>query len=762
MDKWVIRKGGPAKDGAKTLSEDTKAKTKKDETKDQKNKKNVKDEKQVKPSSEKEFKTPSRKTSKKKVKKVSKVKNEKEIENDKTNEHLSDENSEETSSDGDSIKSTKPKKSSKTKSTLVIVKTTTPIQQVKKVKPKAVKTTHFTPFSHDTTAKNKGSKFVPKGKGTFFGEDEFERKNFVLTGVYEELDRDEMKNFIQDFGGNVATSISGKTHVIVAGDDAGPSKLAKAQEKGLLVWSEDDVLNYAIKKLGITDTTIKSTSGTTENGGKDKGEVKILSVNNDNDIWTEKYRPQTIEDLVGNKTQVMKFKKWLESWKNVIPDRQAVLLAGSPGVGKTTTAKILARVMGYNAVEFNASDVRNKKSVSAELKKVLLNGQISRGETYKPALVIMDEVDGMSSGDRGGIAELVQFIKKTTSPIVCICNDVMDKKMQSLVNVCETINFVKITPNDLETRLSVILKNENIEVASEKIEEIAKKSHGDVRYAINVLQTFCKCGMSIGEKNEDVDYIEIIPTLITQYWKTSFNEKINLFFMDTFMVPFYLHDSLWRGQQLSHLGKALQSFCLGDIFQNCVMKTQNWKLMPTSGLFKLGITTFYGQTKNGAMKVMFPKTLGKVSKRKGNQTRVNLVTSKLPGRFLTNRSFAARPMMYIRNTIMRVMETDPKKAALIAQHFGIEKLVWDELVKIGTSLEKTELFKEVSTGKKAQFTRELKVLTTGIVSKGKKGKNTKNEDDDLGNPDIDLGEMSEDDYDYQDDAPEYIPDDEIF
>ncbi|EDR24154.1 hypothetical protein EDI_036680 [Entamoeba dispar SAW760] len=138
------------------------------------------------------------------------------------------------------------------------------------------------------------------------------------------------------------------------------------------------------------------------------------------------------------------------------------------------------------------------------------------------------------------------------------------------------------------------------------------------------------------------------------------------------------------------------------------------------------------------MKVMFPKTLGKISKRGGNQTRLLMLTNKTPGKFMDSRGYAAIPMMYIRNTIMRLMSTDVKQAVAVALKFGLEKEIWDEMVKIGISLEKVELFKSVSTANKTKFTKELKQATTPVIKETKgSSKKTKKESED------NLEEMSE-------------------
>lgn len=79
--------------------------------------------------------------------------------------------------------------------------------------------------------------------------------------------------------------------------------------------------------------------------------------------------------------------------------------------------------MSYRAIELNASDVRNKKSIAEPLKATSDNNSIGFRGVLTRCLLIMDEVDGMSAGDRGGISALIDIIKNSKIPVICIAND---------------------------------------------------------------------------------------------------------------------------------------------------------------------------------------------------------------------------------------------------------------------------------------------------------------------------------------------------
>lgn len=114
-----------------------------------------------------------------------------------------------------------------------------------------------------------------------------------------------------------------------------------------------------------------------------------------------------------------------------------------------------------------------------------------RDETvHRRQVLIMDEVDGMSAGDRGGMAELILLIKKTKIPIICICNDRASPKVRSLANYCLDLRFRRPDARQVLPRIMAIAEKEGLSIQPNALEELVTSTHADIRQILNLLSTY--------------------------------------------------------------------------------------------------------------------------------------------------------------------------------------------------------------------------------------------------------------------------------
>ena len=207
-------------------------------------------------------------------------------------------------------------------------------------------------------------------------------------------------------------------------------------------------------------------------------------------MWSEKYRPQKVKEMVGNEEARITFLEWLVNWKN---GSKPVLLVGPPGIGKTTLVKAAVKELGYDMVELNASDVRTKENLQSIIPPLLNNASV----LGRKVLLFLDEVDGISSrGDRGGFATLISLLKEPTVPIVMAANAEVGEQIKELKRVSTMIKFKRIPPRLLVLYLDHVLKSENAKLSVGDKIRLVIASSGDVRTLLNESQSLATAGFS--------------------------------------------------------------------------------------------------------------------------------------------------------------------------------------------------------------------------------------------------------------------------
>lgn len=367
----------------------------------------------------------------------------------------------------------------------------------------------------------------------------------VFTGVLPTLEREAAENIAKKYGARVTKSISGKTSLVVLGDEAGPSKVEKIKKLKIKCINEDgfkQLINGSPETGGSSDLAKKAMEKRLKDQEKMENEIKrqlkeqeqfeklekqkhqankantskqdpseyLLNVDDDSKLWTTKYAPKSLNDICGNKTLVARLQTWLSNWDSnykkdfKYPGKdgngifRAAMLSGPPGIGKTTTAHLVAKSLGYEVVEKNASDVRSKNQLNDNIKSLLggtsvnsyfehTKQELDNNKNLKKFVLIMDEVDGMSSGDRGGVGALTSFIRKTKTPIILICNERRIPKMRPFDRICLELSYRRPDARAVTPRLMAIAQKEKFKLDPSIIEQLTAISGGDLRLMINIL-----------------------------------------------------------------------------------------------------------------------------------------------------------------------------------------------------------------------------------------------------------------------------------
>jgi len=313
---------------------------------------------------------------------------------------------------------------------------------------------------------------------------------------------------------------------------------------------------------------------------------------------SEKYRPKKFSDIKGQDVAIDKLKAYVKSFNQGIAKKKAILLYGPAGTGKTTLAHVLASELSCEIFELNASDLRNR----AKLEEVMKPSTQQKSLFSKTGkIILVDEVDGVTSTEYGGIPELAILIERTKFPIVITCNDAWQNKFSLLRSKCEMVPVKEISYSITLLLLQNMAKSENRVVNEHILQEIAAKSRGDLRAAINDLQSIIHMEMSevlekevhLREKTQDIF------NALKEVFKLRTNDKtINAFDMvdqDMDQIKLWVEENIPEEYKGEALAKAFESLSKADIFKGRIHRQQHWHFMVYENFFlTVGISTAKG------------------------------------------------------------------------------------------------------------------------------------------------------------------------
>uniref|UniRef100_U3K3U3 Replication factor C subunit 1 n=1 Tax=Ficedula albicollis TaxID=59894 RepID=U3K3U3_FICAL len=463
-------------------------------------------------------------------------------------------------------------------------------------------------------------------------------------------------------------------------------------------------------------------------------------------LWVDKYKPVSLKAIIGQQGEqscANKLLRWLRNWhKNTLEDGQvrgnrlagskddgtgfkAALLSGPPGVGKTTTAALVCKELGYSYVELNASDTRSKNSLKEVVAESLNNTSIK--DFYSGAsssvsgkhVLIMDEVDGMAGNeDRGGIQELIGLIRHTKIPIICMCNDRNHPKMRSLVHYCLDLRFQKPRLEQIKGAMMSIAFKEGLKIPPPVLHNLNMWCAKDKSLTYDEAKT----DASRAKKDIKLGPFDIVRKVFAtgeEAARMSLIDKSDLFFHDYSLAPLFVQENYVHvkpaaagGNLKKHLvllSRAADSICDGDIVDRQIRSKQNWNLLPTQAIYA---SVLPGELMRGYMSQfpVFPSWLGKFSSTGKHDRIIQELAMHMSLRTQTcKRTVNLDYLSYLRDALVQPLKDfgadGVQQAVTFMDSYCLMKEDVDNIMEISTWGGKPSPFSKLDPKVKAAFTR---------------------------------------------------------
>lgn len=386
----------------------------------------------------------------------------------------------------------------------------------------------------------------------------------------------------------------------------------------------------------------------------------------DTSVWTKKYRPKTISQLVTNTKGVKAICDWLNTFDKIKKEKKkassetikkgkksefksCLLVTGNHGVGKTVSVDIILNNLNYDIQKLDITSMKSIKNAKEFINKIMVSSNILNmisGDVKKLAIVI-DEIESVTSSAEKSCLMGLQKLNELHwyCPIIFISNNKHNKFLSEIKKIAIEVRFWPPYPIEMKKILIKIATNEKIKFHGAELlmDNILQHSQNDIRRLIFTLQdlryTYGDAPISLEMLNnycemaklKDVDIDLYKATEILLYNYTSMNDCLKVFETEKVIIPLMVHQYYIKNIIANHHGvdtyktvkKIAESLSAGDVIENYIYGDQNWDMQEIHGFYTTVIPSFYMHKPQGApikkVELGFATDLNKTSIKKINK-----------------------------------------------------------------------------------------------------------------------------------------------